>query len=186
MTTDSDIKSGKLLLAEPFMMDPNFKRSVVLLCEHATEGSLGFIVNKPLEMKINDLVDDFPEFEGQVFFGGPVQPDTLHYLHNVGDLLDDSHMVSDGVFWGGDFEKLKFLISSDLIQPQNIRFFLGYSGWSEGQLMDEMVFGSWVLADMDPNYMFKTIPDQLWHQVMYNKGNTYTVIANMEDNAIWN
>lgn len=182
----NEIKNGKVLLAEPFMLDPNFKRSAVLLCEHNEEGSLGFIMNKPLNMQINELIEDFPEFESEVFFGGPVQTDTIHYVHNVGDLLEESVSVVDGVYWGGNFEKLKFLVDSQLILPHNIRFFVGYSGWSEGQLMDEMTYGSWVLADMHANYLFKSKPKQLWRQVMYNKGDAYTVIAQMPEAPSWN
>ncbi|MBL7792479.1 MAG: YqgE/AlgH family protein, partial [Saprospiraceae bacterium] len=128
-----EVKNGSLLIAEPFMLDPNFKRAAVLLCEHSPEGSIGFILNKPLGMRIDELIEDFPEFDSEVFFGGPVQTDTIHYIHCVGDLLEESVKLTDGVYWGGDFEKLKFLISSQLILPQDIRFFLGYSGWSEGQ-----------------------------------------------------
>lgn len=175
------IKSGRVLLAEPFMQDPYFKRSVVLLCEHHEEGSLGFILNKVIDMKITELITDFPEFDADIFYGGPVQTDTIHYIHNVGQLLDDSQKVADGVFWGGDYEKLKFLISSKLIEPKNIRFFVGYSGWSAGQLGEEMQFGSWVMAEMDTNYVFKSKSDSLWQQVMGNQGNTYSVIAQMPD-----
>ncbi len=176
-----EVKSGSLLIAEPFMLDPNFKRAAVLLCDHTSEGSVGFILNKPLGMRIDELIEDFPEFDSEVFFGGPVQTDTIHYIHNVGDLLEESIKLTEGVYWGGDFDKLKFLIASQLILPHHIRFFLGYSGWSEGQLADEMVYGSWVVAEMYPNYVFKSPPDQVWKQAMYNKGNAYTVIAQMPE-----
>ncbi|MCB0572145.1 MAG: YqgE/AlgH family protein [Phaeodactylibacter sp.] len=178
---EDEVRGGKVLLAEPFMLDPNFKRTAVLLCEHNKEGSLGFIMNKPLNMRIDELIEDFPEFDSEVYFGGPVQTDTIHYVHNVGNLLDDSTKISNGVYFGGDFEKLKFLISSQLVQPANIRFFLGYSGWTDGQLKDEMIYGSWVIVDMDANYLFKTKPDDLWRQAMYNKGDAYTVIAEMPE-----
>lgn len=181
-----DVKSGKVLLAEPFMLDPNFKRSAVLLCEHSSEGSIGFIMNKPLQMRIDELIEDFPEFSGEVFFGGPVQTDTVHFIHNVGDLLDDSVPVSNGVYWGGDFEKLKFLISSDMVSESNVRFFVGYSGWSEGQLADEMTYGSWIMANMDSNYLFKLQPKELWERVMYDKGNAYTVISQIPESLSWN
>ncbi len=181
-----EIKNGVILLAEPFMLDPNFRRAAVLLCEHSPEGSLGFIMNRPTDTSIDQLIEDFPEFHSPVFWGGPVQTDTLHYIHNVGDLLDDSIRIADGVHWGGDFEKLKFLITSSLILPENIRFFMGYSGWDEGQLLDEMATGSWVPADMHPNYLFKSKPEMLWQQVMYNKGDAYSVIAFMPDTASWN
>jgi len=175
-----------VLLAEPFMQDPNFKRSAVLLTEHGEEGSVGFILNKPLNMRIDELIEDFPEFDSEVLFGGPVQMDTIHYIHSLGELLEDSVQIIQGVFWGGDFEKLKFLINSKLIDPAQIRFFVGYSGWSEGQLIDELAFGSWVTAEMDANYLFKSKPKGLWRQVMYNKGDTYTVIAQMPDPVSWN
>jgi putative transcriptional regulator len=185
--TETILKSGKVLLAEPFMQDLNFTRSAILLCEHNEEGSLGFILNKQLEMRVDDLISDFPEFDSRVYFGGPVQTDTIHYIHNVGDLLEDSVKVLEGVYWGGDFEKLKFLISSELIKPENICFYVGYSGWSEGQLLNELeVYHSWVIADMDANYAFKSKPDQLWKQIMRNKGNIYSVIAQMPEVISWN
>ena len=185
--TKVSIKNGKVLLAEPFLLDPNFKRTAILLCEHNEDGSVGFILNKKLDMRVDDLIADFPEFNAYVYFGGPVQTDTIHYIHNVGDLLEDSRQISHGVWWGGSFEKLKLLIPSQLITPANIRFFVGYSGSSEGQLMEEMGIGSWLVADMDANYLFKTKPDKLWQQIMSNKGNNYAVIATMPSDAVtWN
>ncbi len=186
MPKGQKITSGKVLLAEPFMVDPNFKRAVVLLCEHHDEGTIGFIINKMINMKINELLSDFPEFNAPVFYGGPVQTDTIHYIHNMGDVLEDSQKISDGVFWGGDYEKLKFLISSQLVQPKNIRFFVGYAGWSSGQLSEELNYGSWLSAEMDSNYLFKTKSDFLWSQVMENKGDAYSVIAQMPDSVNWN
>lgn len=168
------------------MLDPYFKRAAVLLCEHHEQGSLGFILNKSIDMGINDLMADFPSMDSEVYYGGPVQTDTLHYVHNIGDLLEDSVKVGDGIWWGGDFEKLKFLITSDLIKPNNIRFFVGYSGWSAGQLTDELESGSWLLADSDANYIFKTKPTELWSTAMHNKGSLFEVLANMPENISWN
>lgn len=181
------IRSGKLLLAEPFMLDPNFRRSVVLICEHnSEEGSVGFILNKQLNVQVNDLVADMPSIESPVFFGGPVATDSIHFVHNVGDLLDESVEVMRGVHWGGDFEKLKFLIQSKLILAHNIRFFVGYSGWSPGQLREELEYKSWVVADMHANYLFKSKPGMLWKQAMHNLGNTYSVIAQMPEQHSFN
>ena len=182
----SDIRKGKLLLAEPFMLDPNFKRAVILMCDHANDGSVGFILNKALDMQINELVNDFPNIDAKVYYGGPVQTNTLHFVHRKGDLLEDAQLVTHGVYWGGDFEKLKFLIDSKMIEARDIRFFVGYSGWSDGQLSNEMVSGSWVMADMDSNYLFKVKPQLLWKNIMQLKGSTYSVIAQMPDVAIWN
>lgn len=178
------VTNGKVLLAEPFLLDPNFRRAAILLCEHEQEedgGSLGFIMNKPLQTYVHEIVPDFPEFDAEVFFGGPVQTDTIHFVHSFGDLLDDSVELIKGIYWGGDFEKLKFLITSELVKPSQIRFFVGYSGWSKGQLNQEMKLGTWVMADMHPNYLFKEKAAELWQQIMYNKGETFTIIANMAD-----
>ncbi|RME96182.1 MAG: YqgE/AlgH family protein, partial [Bacteroidetes bacterium] len=139
-----------------------------------------------LSTRIDEVVEDFPEFDAEVFFGGPVQTDTIHYLHNVGDMLEGSLEVARGVHWGGDFEKLKFLIASELIRRDQIRFFIGYSGWSEGQLLDEMRYGSWLLADMDANYIFKHDPAGVWRSVMANKGSTFGVIAQLPEDMPWN
>jgi putative transcriptional regulator len=183
---DVQINKGMVLLAEPFMVDPNFKRSAVVLCDHQELGSMGFILNKPLEIKVEDLLTDFPAFPGLVYYGGPVATDTIHYIHNVGDLLEDSVKIKRGVYWGGDFEKLKFLIESQLILPKNIRFYVGYSGWSSGQLDNELGYGSWLIADLHANYVFKTKSQQLWRQIMQNKGNAFSVIAQMPDAVNWN
>lgn len=180
------LKSGNVLIAEPFMLDPHFKRAVVLLCEHEKEGSLGFILNKSLDMKVDELIADFPEFDATVYYGGPVQTDTIHYIHNVGDLLDDSLKVASGVYWGGDFDKLKVLIDSEMIQPPNIRFFVGYSGWTKGQLKEEIKYGSWMMDKMHANYLFKNKNADLWKAVLNNKGNAYSVIAQMPEQGSLN
>ncbi|TXF88393.1 YqgE/AlgH family protein [Neolewinella aurantiaca] len=180
------IKTGTMLLAEPFMLDPNFKRAAILLVDHGEDGSIGFILNRESEVRIDHLVDDFPEFEAPVYIGGPVGRDTVHYLHRRGDLIEGSDPVARGIWWGGDYERLKFLIRQGLMTPSDVRFFVGYSGWSENQLEQEMVNGSWVPAAMDPNYVFRSPPDTLWSQVMHHKGNAFSVIADMKDEAKFN
>ncbi|MEO0340680.1 MAG: YqgE/AlgH family protein, partial [Bacteroidota bacterium] len=100
--TNEELQSGIVLLAEPFMLDRYFRRSAILLCEHNEEGSIGFIMNRPLDLNIDGLIQDFPEFEAEVFYGGPVGNDTIHYIHNLGDLLEDSVKISSGVYWGGE------------------------------------------------------------------------------------
>ena len=175
------IEAGKILIAEPFMLESTFTRSVICLTDHSeTEGTVGFILNKRLNVKLSELITDIKtEEKFNVYFGGPVATDTIHYIHNVGELLEESIKVAPGVYWGGNFDKLKFLINSELIKPNNIRFYLGYSGWSAGQLEDELKTGSWVVSDGDPNYIFKSVSSLLWKQTLSNKGDRYSVIAQM-------
>jgi putative transcriptional regulator len=181
MTTFNNIKTGNIMIAEPFMLDPHFKRSVVLLTEHREDGSVGFIINKMLDMRLNEVVHDFPDFDAPLFYGGPVQTDSVHFIHSLGELLEGTTRISTGVFWGGDWDNLKFLIDSKLVEPKHIRFFIGYSGWSEGQLQEELQIGSWITGDMHANYLFNAQPHTLWRTVLQHKGNAYSVIADMED-----
>ena len=175
------ISKGNILIAEPFMLDSNFRRAVIGIVDHTKdEGTVGFILNKKMNFDVNELIQDInTEDKFKVYYGGPVATDTIHYIHNVGDILDDSIKVTRGIYWGGGFDKLKFLINSELIKPNNIRFYLGYSGWSAGQLQEELQTGSWIKSEIDPNYIFKSSPSQLWKQTLSNKGDRYSVIAQM-------
>ena len=130
---DTDLKKGDLLVSQPFMIDGNFRRTVVYLTEYNRKGALGFILNRPLDYKVEDLVLEFPEFNDHAYFGGPVATNTIHYIHKAGHILDESVEINEGIFWGGDFEKLKSLIANKLITEKDIRFYVGYSGWSAGQ-----------------------------------------------------
>jgi len=162
---------GKVLMAEPYMYDPVFKRAVVTICDYKpNDGAIGFILNKPIKMQVAELVADFPDFEAHVSYGGPVATDTIHFVHNVGDLIDDSVKVMPGLYWGGDFSKLKFLIQSEMVNADNVRFFVGYSGWEPNQL------------NSDPNYAFKNKKNKnLWREVLTHKGDAYSVIAQMPE-----
>jgi len=185
---DIAITKSKLIMAEPFMLDPHFKRAVVLLCEHNVDGgTIGFVLNKPLGMKLNDLLASFPDFDAEVFYGGPVSTDTIHYVHSVGDLLNGSVEISRGVYWGGVFEELKQLASAGVIKPSQIRFFIGYTGWTTGQLCEEIRNSSWMLGNVDANYVFKgATDDTLWEKVLNDEGDTFGVIAQIPEPIAWN
>lgn len=179
---NESISNGTLLIAEPFMNDTFFHRAVVLICEHDNEaGTLGFCLNKPLDLTLNEVVEDFPEFEAKIYCGGPVRKRALFFLHNFGDLLEDSKTICPGVWWGVNFDALKNLAAQGLVTPDRIRFFVGYSGWGEGQLVEEMSAGAWVTTQMHPNYMFKEDAEDLWQLVMSHKGSNFAIIAEMPD-----
>ena len=177
---------GSILLSVPFLMDPYFRRSVIALCEHNDMGSLGLILNKRLDIGINELLSDFPEFDAIVHYGGPVQTDSIQYLHSLGDLIEGSKQVSKNVYWGGEFSSLKFLIKQGMVKPNDIRFYVGYSGWSTGQLSEEMKSNSWVVGDLDANYLFKVEPGDVWATAMEQKGENYKVIAQMPNEMLLN
>ena len=168
---NKEVKPGQLLLAEPFMSDQNFKRSVTMLCEHNGEdGTLGFILNKPSELLIHEVVEEFPEFNSRVFFGGPVQSDTLHFLHTLGETLGECQQVTEGVYWGGNFETIKLLAQSGELNTHEIRFFLGYAGWSTEQLEEEIQSNSWIINPGSYDDVFVTPPNRLWKETLQTMG----------------
>ncbi|MFL0684226.1 MAG: YqgE/AlgH family protein, partial [Algoriphagus aquaeductus] len=94
---------GNLLISEPFLQDENFVRSVVLLCEHNSEGSFGLVLNKPSILHLNELVEELAFLEAEVFVGGPVEQNTLHFIYFGEKVLEESIMIGDKLWWGGDF-----------------------------------------------------------------------------------
>ncbi len=168
---------GTLLIAEPFLKDPNFMRTVVLLCRHQDEeGSFGFVLNKLFHQTLDELIPELGGFEWPVFVGGPVQMDTLHYIHEYPDLLPDCQEVSKGVYWGGDFETLKALIKNNEIDANKIKFFLGYSGWESGQLDGEMQEKSWITVEGNLNIIFETPMEDIWKACLKALGGKYEMM----------
>ncbi|MFT3948710.1 MAG: YqgE/AlgH family protein [Agriterribacter sp.] len=173
-----ELSAGILLIAEPFLKDPNFMRTVVLLCDHQEEGSFGFVLNKHFRLSLDELI---PEFEGMkipVFSGGPVQADTLHFLHSYPELLPGSHKITDGVYWGGDFEMMKDLLLRGDLDQKRIRFYVGYSGWGSNQLADEMKVKSWLTATARKNIIFHNKVDEIWKDSLKLLGDEYAMMSN--------
>ena len=140
---------GRVLIAEPFLPGDYFSRSTVLLVQCSEEGDVGFILNKPTDLQVKELFKGFPDFESNAYLGGPVSNDKLFFLHTLGDKIPDSLPVCGNLFWSGNFEHLTALIRAGLVNEEEIRFFLGYSGWSAGQLATEISDHSWVVVEPD-------------------------------------
>jgi len=175
--------AGRLLISEPFMMDPNFKRSVILLTEYAESGAVGFVLNHPSEYLLGDILPDTSYSEMPVYIGGPVRENTLHFIHCVPDKIDGGIEVAPGIFWGGDFDVIKELVSSYQLSEQEIKFFTGYSGWTPSQLDDELKENSWIVTDKFNNdTLFANNEQNLWEQVVIGLGQRYAHIANFPEN----
>jgi putative transcriptional regulator len=178
-------RKGRILISEPLLNDSYFKRSVVFLTEYTKEGSVGFVLNKPINMNIKDVISDFPDFNTTIYVGGPVSKDTIHYIHTVGDLIPDSMHVKDDIYWGGDFDKVKELIREGLISPDQIRFFLGYSGWSPNQLDEEIESSAWLVSEVEGNKIMR--PDtNLWKEILLELGSQYRIWINCPENPAMN
>ena len=177
---------GKVLISEPFLMDNYFKRSIVLLTEHNAEGSIGFVLNKPVDLRINEVIENFPAIDADVALGGPVSTNTLHYLHTLGDIIPNSIPVLGNIYWGGDFEVVERLISSNNLSRGQIRFFLGYSGWSPNQLEDELNENAWVVGELPADEIMSPMNKHFWTRTLRKMGQKYEMWSNFPENPEMN
>ena len=169
---------GILLIADPFLKDPNFMRSVVFLCEHQDEGSFGFVLNKTYDYTLDELVTGLDDLKIQVYHGGPVQMDTIHFLHQYPLQIPGGFQVVDDVYWGGNFETAISLIRAGEIDMNKIRFFIGYSGWSGGQLNDELKEKSWLTVKATRKLIFHKEIDNIWKDALKHLGGDYEMMVN--------
>ena len=179
-------RKGKVLLAEPFLDDPYFKRTVILLCEHNEEGSFGFVLNNYIDIELDQVMDELPTFSTRISLGGPVNNSNLYYLHTLGEQIGDSVEVMDGIYMGGDFEILKKKLKLGQVQKDEVRFFVGYSGWSPNQLDTELSSKSWFVANVKPKLLMNTDVTDLWKKVMGSMGSKGSMIANLPDDPSLN
>ena len=178
-------RRGRLLVSEPFLPDPYFRRTVVLLCEHDHEGSFGFVLNRPMDMAVDQLMEQMPPIGSQVSIGGPVQSSSLYYLHTLGAHLDGSTEVVDGVHMGGDFEQLRSILTTDPKLAKHVRFFVGYSGWTEGQLEKELTERAWLVANVDKKRIMRNGRKDIWAETLRDMGPEFAPLANFpEDPAL--
>lgn len=181
------IKKGKLLIAEPSVIcDLSFSRSILLLAEYSEDGTVGFILNKPLKYTLRDLI---PEINADftIYNGGPVEQENLYFIHNIPEIITNSIEISNGIYWGGNFEMTKILINSGLVKKDNIRFFLGYTGWDVNQLEEEIESNSWI--SIDNKYKNKIIGKEatdFWKEKLQELGGEYLYWANTPENPLWN
>lgn len=173
-----DLAAGKLLIADPFLRDPNFLRSVVFLCEHTEMGSFGFVLNKIYDQTLGDLLTELEESTIPVYYGGPVQMDSLHYLHTCPQEIPGGIEVIDGIYWGGDFAATLDAIQSKSISEKDIRFFIGYSGWGKGQLEEEMKEKSWITNDGSKKIVFPADINNTWKYALKQLGGEYAQMVN--------
>jgi putative transcriptional regulator len=186
MPEDKIPEKGKILISEPFLPDTFFNRSIVYLTDHSPQGSVGFILNKKLDLNISTAVSGFENWNENINMGGPVAPDTLHYLHKLGGLIPNSVLIEDNIWWGGDIDTIRELISTGKINHSQIRFFLGYSGWSAGQLERELKEDSWIIARVKADIIMNNRGDDTWKRVLRSFKNKYRIWADFPDSPDMN
>lgn len=181
-----DIHKGCLLIADASTLnDSSFNRAVILITEHNSNGSVGFVLNKPSDFLLKDLVFDI-QSDIRVYKGGPVEQDNLYFVHKVPELIPDSIEVSNGIYWGGNYEAVKSLLNQQLIQPNEIRFFLGYSGWSFEQLEDEIRQKTWISQHNNFSNVLNINTAEDWKTMMLKMGGKHKIWANSPENPMLN
>jgi putative transcriptional regulator len=144
------------------------------------------LLNKPLDLTLQDL---FPEIEinFELYNGGPVEQDNLYYIHKIPGLIPNSIEISDGLYWGGNFQKVIELIKNNKLNPFDIRFFLGYSGWGNNQLNYELRSNTWILSkNIYNNQIIEKVNNSFWKEQMLELGGDYTIWSNAPENPSYN
>jgi len=165
---------GKVLISEPFLQDRMFGRSVILLVDHTQDGTMGIVLNKPLPLYLNDILNEFQYTEEiPIYKGGPLSTDTLFYLHTIEE-VPDALPVGKGVYLNGDFDIIKQFILEGNSFEGRIRFFLGYSGWEYEQLLQEIKENNWLIGKEDAtSLMDEKNSAELWKKALGKLGSKY-------------
>jgi putative transcriptional regulator len=178
--------TGDFLIAEPFMQDPNFQRTVVLLCQKQEDGYVGFTINKKIDFIVGDLVEELADCTMPLFDGGPVGKEQMFFLHSMPELIAGGIMLQKDLYWGGDFNQVKQLVQSQTIDPNRIKFIVGYSGWEAGQLEDEMQEKSWLIAPATKGLVFQEQSEEIWKSAVKLLGEEFKPIINYPKNPSFN
>jgi len=173
-------QKGRIIISEPFLPGNYFSRSAVLLVDYSPTGAVGFILNKPFETKINELLNILPDYTPEVFAGGPVGHDNLFYIHTLGEMIRGSIRIKDELHWGGNFNDIKLAIASGKAKPDQVKFFVGYSGWSAGQLDDEIADNSWLVTEANIKQIMKS-NQNFWLESVKNAGGHYEMWQNFPE-----
>lgn len=185
--TTNNVKplKGRILIAEPFLQGYYFSRSIILLTEHNEEGTVGLVLNKPLEITLDKVLNSYRVSPHNLTCGGPVSPDKLFFIHRFKNVLGAEEILPN-LYFGGDFDSVFNETKKCDDVEKNIRFFIGYSGWTQGQLASEIEQNSWLVTETNMKDIFEFTDDKYWIEVVKNMGKKYAVWANYPSNPDMN
>lgn len=168
---------GSVLISDPFLDEDYFRRSVVLICDHNDEGTFGFVLNNYLDIDLHEVDSDFPDIQARISVGGPVETQSLFFIHSFGKEIEGAVAINDSLFFGGDYEQVQLLLK-DPSNKNRIRFFLGYSGWSKDQLKGELKENSWIVAsNITANEILNTSNEKFWEYCLEKQGERFKTIS---------
>ena len=170
-------KNGYVLISDPFLDEDYFRGSVILLCEHNENGTFGFVLNHYLEVDLHSLDETFPDVHARISVGGPVDTQSLYFIHTMSD-LSNSMAITDRLYFGGDYETLQQILKDHPERAGEVRFFIGYSGWEKDQLDKELTENSWIVANnITAEEILNTSNDDLWKYCLEKQGERYKTIS---------
>ena len=187
--SNEEYGKGYFLIANPVLPDPNFSRTVVLLCNHDGEGSFGLVINRSAPIDPKEVfgqmgMADFSS--GKIYVGGPVSPSQVFYLCRSEETLPELEKICDEVYMGMSWELLENLMTRLKNPEKNIRFYLGYSGWGAGQLAGEMTRLSWLTSQASGEFVFQENEEGIWANVVRSLGKNYEYLIKAPVNPQWN
>ncbi len=177
---------GKILISEPFLKDPQFNRTVVLLGQYTGDGSVGFVLNRLLNGNTDELVPNLLSYNFPLYYGGPVEQNTLHFIHTCGNIITGAEYLKNGLYWGGSIQSVNNAIENNLAKPENFKFFVGYSSWSEGQLDDELEEKAWWVSECNNDIIFTDDLEDMWGNLVKHLGKNFEHLASAPIDPRWN
>ena len=177
-----NLKSGRILISEPLINDKRFFKSIILITYHSKIETLGLIVNQPTKLYLHEIIDGITESDFQLYIGGPVEQNSIQFIHTLGNVIKNSIRINKGLYWGGDFSIVKKMINKKEISNNEIKFFMGYSGWHKDQLENEIKEKSWILDDSSTKVCMQKSNSELWSKIAKEKGGQYAIWSNLPIN----
>ena len=174
-----NVKKGRLLISEPSLCDPIFFKSVILITHHTNDESIGLVLNQGTKIQLKQIINDMPMGDFPVYIGGPVAKNSVHFIHRIGDKIEGSRKIGNGLYFGGEFDNVKELIKENKISKKDIRFFAGYSGWEDNQLKNEIKEQSWILKDSNSKICLEYTDSNLWSRIIKRLDQKYAIWTNM-------
>lgn len=170
-------QTGTVLISDPFLDEDYFRRSVILICDHNDEGTFGFVLNNYLDIDLHEVDEEFPDIKARISVGGPVETQSLFFIHSFGEEVEGSINIMESLYFGGDYEKIQELLN-DPDNKDRIRFFLGYSGWGKEQLREELKENSWIVANnITPSEILETTNQNFWQYCLEKQGERFKTIS---------
>jgi putative transcriptional regulator len=176
---ETNLDVGSVLLAQPFWQDEKYRRSVIMLLEHNSEGSKGIILNKASTLTVNEAL---PELETglPLYYGGPFKPEIISFIHNYPS-LPETFGIGNEMFFDGNYEYLLEMFRNKNINLRKIRFYSGFVLWTPGQLESEIQESKWWTSEMTAQEFFTTSPEELWTYELLNNGHLYGLLNEFPD-----